>query len=141
MADATLPRRRRTRLAPEAYAEMGAVCSVTIAVRDRRPVYAEVRAAAAAVDVLRDHATRTGVPIYGYCVMPDHVHLVLGPSVSHDIVAFVGQFKNLAQRALWNLGLRGRAWQVGFYDHCLRADEQVERGVLYVLEDPVRAGL
>ena len=120
---------------------MGAVCSVTIAVRDRRPVYAEVRAAAAAVDVLRGHATRTGVPIYGYCVMPDHVRLVLGPSVSHDIVTFVREFKNLAQRALWNLGLRGRAWQVGFYDHFRRADEQVERVVLYVLENPVRAGL
>lgn len=40
-----------------------------------------------------------------------------------------------------NLGLRGRAWQVGFYDHFLRADEQVERVVLYVLENPVRAGL
>ena len=53
----------------------------------------------------------------------------------------MGQFKNLAQRALWNLGLHGRMWQAGFYDHFLRADEQVERVVLYVLDNPVRAGL
>src|SRR5574337_510375 len=77
---------------------------------------------------------KTGVPVYGYCVMPHHVHIVLGPSPSHDIVTFVGQFKNLAQRALWDLGLRGRVWQVGFYDHFLRTDEGVELVVHYVVD-------
>jgi len=119
----------------------GSVCSVTIALRDRRPVFAAGRAAAATIEVLREHASRTGVPVYGYCVMPDHVHLILGPSEACDIVTFVGQFKNLAQRAVWKLGVPGKLWQGGFYDHFLRADEQVEKVVGYVLDNPVRAGL
>ncbi len=73
--------------------------------------------------------------------MPDHVHLVLGPSEGCDIVTFVGQFKNLAQRAVWRLGVRGSFWQVGFYDHFLRAEEEIERAVGYVLDNPVRCGL
>ena len=73
--------------------------------------------------------------------MPDHVHLVLGPSEACDIVTFVGQFKNLAQRAVWSLGVPGKLWQGGFYDHFLRADEQVEKVVGYVLDNPVRAGM
>jgi len=135
------PRRKRIRLPLEAYAESGTVCSVTIALRNRRPVFAAVRAAATTIEVLREHARETGVPIYGYCVMPDHVHVVLGPSVDCDIVRFVGQFKNLAQRAVWKLGVQGKLWQVGFYDHFLRSDEQVEQVVEYVLDNPVRAGL
>ena len=39
--------------------------------------------------------------LYAYCVMPDHVHLALSPSPSCDVVLFIGQFKNLTQRAAW----------------------------------------
>jgi len=141
VSDAPWPQRKRIRLPLEAYTESGTICSVTIGLHNRRPVFAAVRAAAATVEVLRDRARGTGVPVYGYCVMPDHVHLLLGPSVDCDIVTFVGQFKNLAQRALWKLGVQGKLWQAGFYDHFLRSDEQVERVVEYVLDNPVRAGL
>jgi hypothetical protein len=35
----------------------------------------------------------------------------------------------------------GAFWQKSFWDHFLRADEQVEAVVSYVLNNPVRAGL
>ena len=74
-------------------------------------------------------------------LMPDHVHLVLGPSEDCDIITFVGQFKNLAQRAAWRTGAKGKIWQTSFWDHFLRADEEVEKAVAYVLDNPVRAEL
>ncbi len=104
-------------------------------------MFSNVRAAAAACEVLREHALAKAMLVYAYCVMPDHVHLVLGPSERCDIVTFVGQFKNLAQRALWRLGVRGMVWQRSFFDHFLRADEQLETVVEYVLDNPIRAGL
>ena len=79
--------------------------------------------------------------VYAYCVMPDHVHLILGPSSTCDIVTFVGQFKNLAQRSAWQLGVVGAFWQVGFWDHFLRVDQAVEDALRYVLDNPVRARL
>ena len=93
------------------------------------------------MEALNGHATKTGVPIYGYCVMPDHVHLVLGPSATCDIVTFVGQFKNLAQRAAWQRGVEGAFWQPSFWDHFLRSEEQVKVAVDYVLNNPVRGSL
>ena len=136
-----LTRRHRIRLAPEAYGVIGSVCSVTIGVKARVRVFAEPRVAAAAVQVLKERAAVTDVPVFGYCVMPDHVHLVLGPSPSCDIVAFVGQFKNLAQRAAWRLGVVGAFWQSSFWDHFLRDEEQIETVVNYVLHNPVRTGI
>ena len=135
------PQRRRIRLAPERYAEIGRVCSITVAVNDRRPVFANPHVAAAAVDVVRQQATATGVPVYVWCVMHDHVHLVLGPSPTCDIVTFVGRFKNLAQREAWRLGVTGAFWQSSFWDHFLRGDERIEQVVDYVWNNPVRAGL
>ena len=136
-----LRRRKRIRVDASCYAEPGGVCSITIAVKDRRRVFADPAVAAAAVCVLRERAAVTGVSVYAYCVMPDHVHVVLAPSLECDVVKFVGQFKNLAQRAAWRHGVVGAFWQASFWDHFLHADEDIERVVSYVLENPVRRGL
>jgi putative transposase len=135
------PQRRRTRLPLANYAQPGNICSVTVAVKDRRPVFSDQQVAAAAVDALTAHARKTEVRVYAYCIMPDHVHLVLQPSATCDIVTFVGQFKNLAQRAAWRHGVVGAFWQVGFFDHFLRRDEQLDTVVRYVVDNPVRRGL
>ena len=117
------------------------MCSITVAVRDRRPIFADPTVAASAVDVLRSHADQTAVRIYAFCVMPDHVHLVAEPSASCDLVTFVGQFKNLAQRAAWARGVERPFWQSSFWDHFVRRDEDLRRTIEYVLDNPVRAGL
>ena len=67
------PQRRRIRLPVEVYAEIG-----VIAVKGRAPVFACPAVAAPPVDALRRHAAATGVPVYAWCVRPDHVHLILG---------------------------------------------------------------
>ena len=58
------PRRRRIRLPAEVYAELGMICSVTIAVKVRAPVVACPAVAAADVSVLRRYAPATGVSVY-----------------------------------------------------------------------------
>ncbi len=73
--------------------------------------------------------------------MPDHLHLILTPSGSCDVVTFVAEVKNLVQREAWRLGMAGRLWQVSFWDHFLRRDESLSAAVEYVLENPVRKGL
>jgi putative transposase len=133
--------RHRIRLPTAVYAQPGHVCSITIAVQDRRPVFGDAIVADAAIDVLRSHADRTEVPIYAYCVMPDHAHLVLAPSLRCDILTFVAQFKNLAQRAAWRAGVVGAFWQKSFWDRFPRNEEQLETVIEYVLNNPVRRGL
>jgi putative transposase len=110
-------------------------------VRGRQPVFADPDLARAAVEALRAHSARQGVLVYGYCVMPDHVHLVLGPSQGCDIVTFVGQFKNLVLRVAWARGRQGSFWQASFWDHFVRLEEGLRAAVEYVLANPVRRGL
>ncbi len=132
---------RQIRLARSAYAQPGAVCAVTIAVQGRRPVFDDKRFAKDAVNVLRNLVEHDHVSVFGYCVMPDHVHLVLEPGSESDIVSFVARYKSLVQRSLWSLGLSGTFWQKSFWDHFLRGDEAVGHVVQYVLNNPVRKGM
>ena len=39
------------------------------------------------------------------------------------------------------LGRRGRVWQPESFDHVLRTSENLDAKIIYLLENPVRAGL
>jgi putative transposase len=133
--------RKKIRLDPEVYADTGNACSITIATASKRTVFAYAKLANAAVTILKDHSQKTGVPIYAYCIMPDHVHLLLSASSQCGIVAFVGQYKSLVQRSAWGLGIDGLFWQKRFWDHFLRQEEALEVTANYILNNPVRRGL
>ena len=105
----THSRRPALRLPRESYADPSAIFFVTIGVLDRARVFDAKEFAVAVVDVLRRHAERSGVELFAYCIMPDHVHLLVRPSTRCDVVDFVGQFKSLAARESWRHGSAERS--------------------------------
>jgi putative transposase len=141
MKTTSFPQRKRVRLSSDIYAQLGTICSVTVTVQNRQQVFADRDVADASVRVLLAHAQKTEVQLYCYCVMPDHVHLLLTPSSCCDIITFTGQFKNLTLRAAWKFGITGTFWQQGFYDHFVRKEERLMVVVDYIRQNPVRAGL
>ena len=75
-----------------------------------------------------------------YLFMPDHLHMVLeGKDQNANMYECMLRFKQ--RSSFWlskNLGMR---WQKDFYDHILRKDEEIEKHVRYILENPVRRGI
>ena len=90
---------------------------------------------------MKEEAVRTQMTLFAYCLMPDHVHLLICPETGVDLVSFVQGLKSKTTRVYWSTGVTGRLWQRGFYDHILREDEDIERVAGYILANPVRAGL
>ena len=73
--------------------------------------------------------------------MSDHVHIVAGGTARNaDLRKFVAKWK---QRSGYVFKQKtGKfLWQPSYFDHVLRDDEEMERTVRYVLENPVRKGL
>ncbi len=96
----------------------------------------------ACVAVLRGLRTATGAPVHAYCLMPDHVHLLVGASETISVVAFVQRWKSLCYREWVALGHQPRSpWQRSFWDHGLRVDEDLIAVAKYILRNPVRAGM
>jgi REP element-mobilizing transposase RayT len=81
--------------------------------------------------------------LYAWCVMPNHVHVVLRPyESSFPLAGILHSWKSFsAQRINAHLKRRGAVWQREYYDHLLRDEAQLARAVRYVAENPVRAGL
>ena len=66
-------------------------------------------------------------------IMPDHVHLL----ASFD----AKQSQTVRAWKHWTARNLGVLWQRDFFEHRLRREEQTTEKVLYILNNPVRAGL
>ena len=85
--------------------------------------------------------------VLAYCILPNHVHLVLIPYESSDIADYSltkimhNIKRNSANHANKVLGRTGAFWQHENYDHFARDEKELERIIKYVLHNPVEAGL
>ena len=85
--------------------------------------------------------------VLAYCIMPNHVHLVLIPHESSDtadysLTKIMHNIKrNSANHANKVLSRSGTFWQHESYDHFARDEKELERIIKYVLYNPVKAGL
>ena len=84
--------------------------------------------------------------LFAGVVMPDHVHLALSPLCRHDGPVPVPEIMQAikgtsSHRINRELGHRGPVWQQESFDRALRHEEQLDGKILYMLENPVRAGL
>jgi REP element-mobilizing transposase RayT len=138
-----LPQRKSLRLREFDYPATFAY-SVTICTRNRAAHFRDERAGREVAHCLEEQAQHTGYRLVAYCIMPDHIHILTGPSHregSQPLPRFIQRFKSAATHRLWKLGINGVVWQASFYDHVLRKGEDLARVAEYILGNPVRKGL
>ncbi len=133
--------RKRLRLSGFGYGP-GYVYSVTVrASKERRP-FTNARVANDTVSHLRRLDEQGKARVHCFCLMPDHLHLVLScPRRGGSLSEVMREFKSLTTRAARALGVTGPLWQRGFYDHIARSEEDLRAACEYILNNPVRAGL
>jgi REP element-mobilizing transposase RayT len=113
---------------------------LTICCRERRAVFV----ASSTVDpVVRQFLTVAGasdVAVLAYCVMPDHVHLLVESGDVKQVAEFVRLSK---QRSSFHYRREtGRLlWQPSYFDRTLRNGEDLFPVLRYLIENPVRAKL
>jgi len=73
--------------------------------------------------------------------MPDHVHLLVGVGQHVPLPTFVGTWKSLCGAVRRRHGGSGQFWQRSFFDRAIRDNEPLDQTALYILANPVRAGL
>lgn len=92
--------------------------------------------------------------LVAYCLMPNHVHLAIdtagyesdlphrGPTAAYPLTDTCKRIKGRTAR-LCNLALgrSGSFWHHESYDHLIRNQQEYERIIAYILNNPVKAGL
>jgi REP element-mobilizing transposase RayT len=94
------------------------------------------------IDCLKTCKKKLGYELYVYCLMPDHLHILISPrDTGTSISDFIKSFKSLTTRIYWKFSDKGKLWQRGFYDHIVRKEEDLVEITKYILNNPVRKGL
>lgn len=134
------PQRRRIRLDPSVYGQPGRAFSVTIGTSPRAPIFTDLELGLACVGQLRFLAADSSTRVWAYCLMPDHVHLLLQVGAT-PLGSFVQAWKSRCYRLRRARGNPEPFWQRSFFDHALRSEEDLRRAAGYILANPVRKGL
>jgi len=87
--------------------------------------------------------TSKEIKLYCYCLMPDHLHLLLSLSEQYQrsLQNWVAAFKRYNARIVNLLYEISPLWQKNFYEHVVRKDESLFQITEYILNNPVRKGL
>ncbi|MEM9479259.1 MAG: transposase [Verrucomicrobiota bacterium] len=80
--------------------------------------------------------------LHAWCVMPNHVHVLLTPLPGWELSKITHSWKSFSATAANRvLGRRGNFWREESYDHLVRDEEDFLAQKEYVLANPEKAGL
>jgi putative transposase len=93
------------------------------------------------VEILGEHAYRHELRILGWCLMSNHVHLIVVPGHEKSVARALGQAHSRYTLELnRERGWIGHLWQNRFFS-CSLDHQHFLRALHYVEQNPVRAGM
>jgi putative transposase len=87
-------------------------------------------------------AKKHGVFVGTYVIMPEHIHLYVWINLeSCGLKKWIKSLKCFLSVRLDEMNLQRPHWQQGFFDHVLRNSDSYREKSIYMMNNPVRAGL
>jgi putative transposase len=80
-----------------------------------------------------------GLCVYGYVVMPEHIHLLIGEPQRRRLAEALKSLKQGVSRRL--IGKAPHFWQKRYYDFNIRNYRQFVEKLRYIHRNPVKRGL
>ena len=94
------------------------------------------------LSLLAEAKKRHRVKLFGFCLMPNHFHLVVEPAHQTALSQFMQWLlTSHVRRYHKHYGSSGHVWQGRFKSFAVQRDEHLITTLRYVLQNPVRAGL
>lgn len=107
----------------------------------RQPIFMKAGDETQYLHMLTERCARAGVEVWSYCLMPNHVHLLMTPSDEIGLAKVVGETHRqytsfINSRERW----RGHLFQDRFAS-CVMDESHLIAAFRYIAMNPVRAGL
>lgn len=110
-------------------------------VKNRVPLFKNIFAFKEIEKILLAELMENECDAFVYLFMPDHFHFILsGKHSKSNIKKCIDSFKQKSGFWLYK-NIPKIKWQKDYYDHILRSNEDLTAQILYILNNPVRAGI
>ena len=117
------------------YSNKGQIYHCIFSTLNREPIFHQFDLARMFISILKEDEIRGLSKTYAYVVMPDHIHWLFQLDKG-DLSAAIKRIKSLYAKQS-----KRKVWNKGFYDHGIRADEDLMSTARYIVANPLRAGL
>ncbi len=93
------------------------------------------------LSLMKEWCVRHGVRVWAYCLMPNHVHLIVVPPSEDALCRAVGEaYRRYTRRVNFREGWRGHLWQ-GRFGSFVMDEPYLLAATRYKERNPVKAGL
>ena len=124
------------------YFEEGVAYFVTTITRDRKPLFLNQKNCRILLITVEYYKAIFDYSVLGYCLMPDHFHLIIKPGPRCNVSDIMKMVKGSFTRKINKLGTEaGSMWQRRFFDQVIRNERQLMMQLNYMHQNPVLAGL
>jgi len=136
-----LPKRKQIHLVDYDYSNTNMIYFVTICTWNKKE-YFKNKEIVQYIEMEIDYRSRVAqeVTIFAYCIMPDHLHLLLklNEGYGKSLANWVAAFKKYNTRILSMVHDIKPLWQANYYEHVVRKDELLKTIAEYIANNPVR---
>jgi putative transposase len=131
----------RTHRLPRGYYQGEISAAFTLCIQKRAQTFIEPSIISDFIGILDEVAANAKCIIPVYCFMPDHQHFIItGKSTEADVWSMIVKYKQ--RTGFWLSRHRPEIrWQKDFYDHIIRAGDNLATQTRYILDNPVRRNL
>ena len=124
------------------YYEDGMAYFVTTVTDERRPVFQDRKLGRFLLITLAYYRMVFDFEVYGYCIMPDHLHAIIRPGSGFNLSFIMKMVKGSFARKINKLaGAKGSVWQAGFFEEAIRNDSQLTNQLNYIHANPIKGAL
>ena len=134
------PKRKGIRLPDSAYGLRNTTFSITVCCAGKAPLLSQEKLAEEVWATVHSGSLNGYAPLHAVALMPDHVHLLVQVRELNLVVA-ISRWKSFTTKLYRDLGGQGHLWQRSFYDHGIRAGEDLHATAMYIAQNPHRAGM
>ena len=112
---------------------------ITTNVLKRAPLFESEEYAKVLSDTIIDVCNDLDCELYAFCIMPDHVHLLLRTNNENNISTILQQIKSLTAKDLrGDHGFNVKFWQPRFYHKLIKTTSAFNSAIAYIKENPLK---
>ena len=115
--------------------------AVTFNTKNRVPHFKDPGLAASLLSIIIRARLEVRFYVYGYCIMPDHVHLMVQPHGATTLSRIVRSAKGPMTATFRKFKPGVTLWQRGYVDNVINSEKEFVNVLRYILLNPVKEGL
>lgn len=124
------------------FYEENAACFLTTVTKDRIEKFRDPKNCKILLVTIEYFKLILDYRLYGFCIMPEHLHLIIHPFGKYDFSYIMKMLKGGFARKINKInGGEGKIWQKGFYDECILDTLTLIKKLEYIHNNPMKAGL